>query len=130
MTITLITLYGIPNCDQVKQARIWLDAHAIAYHFHDFKKAGITQTLIEGWLHDVNWEVLLNRKGTTWRKVDDARKAATQDAASAILLMLEMPSIVKRPILAIPATGSHAGQTHVGFSAANYAQIFQERAVA
>ena len=68
-----ITLYGIPNCDQVKKARAWLDGHAIPYRFHDFKKAGITQVMIDGWLQRVGWEVLLNRKGTTWRGLPELR---------------------------------------------------------
>lgn len=112
------TLYGIPNCDQVKKARAWLDARGIAYAFHDFKKAGIDRALIDTWLRDVAWDVLLNRKGTTWRALPDERKAAIVDAAAAASLMLESPSIVKRPVL-------HAGGvTHVGFSDALYARLF------
>lgn len=111
-------LYGIPNCDQVKKARTWLNAHAVAYVFHDFKKSGIHSNLIDTWLKDIAWDVLLNRKGTTWRTLPDERKAAIIDAKSAMELMLESPSIIKRPVL------SNANSTHVGFSEELYQQIF------
>jgi arsenate reductase len=114
-----ITLYGIPNCDQVKKARNWLDAHGLAYVFHDFKKAGVSPALIQHWLHHVGWELLLNRKGTTWRAVPDARKADIVDAQSAIALMLESPSIIKRPVLVTQST------VHLGFSDDTYQQIFK-----
>jgi arsenate reductase len=112
------TLYGIPNCDQVKKARTWLDANGTPYVFHDFKKAGIDQKMIASWLRDVEWDVLVNRKGTTWRALSDERKAAIIDAHSATALMLESPSIIKRPVL------STGGKTYVGFSDAAYQQIF------
>ena len=82
-----VTLYGIPNCDTVKKARTWLDQNDIAYTFHDFKKAGLTAALVDGWLKQVEWDVLLNRKGTTWRALPDERKTAVNDAASAAALM-------------------------------------------
>ncbi|MBS0307523.1 MAG: ArsC family reductase, partial [Proteobacteria bacterium] len=103
------TLYGIPNCDQVKKARAWLNDHAVDYDFHDFKKSGVAPDLLKTWLQDVDWEVLLNRKGTTWRGLDDSRKAAITDAASAAVLMQESPSVIKRPVLHVDGT------THVGF---------------
>ena len=115
-----ITLYGIPNCDQVKKARTWLDELGRSYHFHDFKKAGVTPALIDGWLQQVDWEVLLNRKGTTWRKLPDERKAAIVDADSAAALMLESPSIIKRPVLVSDAA------VHVGFTDAAYQQFFKK----
>jgi arsenate reductase len=115
-----IILYGIPNCDQVKKARTWLDIRGHAYAFHDFKKAGITQSLVDGWLQHLNWEVLVNRKGTTWRALPDTRKAAIVDARSATALMLESPSIVKRPVLAC------GDIVHVGFSDEAYQQIFKK----
>lgn len=115
-----ITLYGIPNCDTVKKARSWLDANGIEYAFHDFKKNGITHALIAGWLRELPWDVLLNRKGTTWRKLDDGQKAGIVDAAGATALMLASPSVIKRPVLA------GAGKTSVGFSADLYQQIFQK----
>ena len=116
----MTTLYGIPNCDTVKKARTWLDANGIAYTFHDFKKAGISRDLVKTWLADAAWDVLVNRKGTTWRALADERKAAIADAQSATELMLESPSVVKRPVL------SHEGITHVGFSAELYQRIFKK----
>jgi arsenate reductase len=114
------TLYGIPNCDQIKKARTWLDTHKVHYVFHDFKKAGITADLIQAWLSDTAWDVLVNRKGTTWRGLTDDQKAAIVDAPSATQLMLEMPSIIKRPVLSLE------NATHVGFSAELYQQIFKK----
>jgi len=115
-----ITLYGIPNCDTVKKARTWLETRGIAYTFHDFKKAGISAELVADWLKDVDWGGLVNRKGTTWRGLDPVRKEAIVDAASATALMLETPSIVKRPVLV------KDGRTHVGFADASYQQIFEK----
>lgn len=115
-----ITLYGIPNCDTVKKARNWLDANNTEHSFHDFKKQGITRELIEGWLRDVPRDTLLNRKGTTWRNLSDEQKAAVNDDASAIDLMLAAPSVIKRPVLA------GAGKTTVGFTADLYQQIFKK----
>lgn len=114
------TLYGIPNCDTVKKARTWLDQHGISYTFHDFKKAGLTSDQVNQWLAHVGWDVLVNRKGTTWRALDDDRKTSINDAASATALMLESPSVIKRPVL---VTGDSA---HVGFSDALYQQIFKK----
>lgn len=115
-----IVLYGIPNCDTVKKARAWLQQQGIAHTFHDFKKAGITRELIESWLAQVEWDVLVNRKGTTWRGLNDERKAAVTDAASATELMLESPSVIKRPVVVTNGT------THVGFSDALYQQVFKK----
>ena len=115
-----VTLYGIPNCDTVKKARTWLEQNGIEYAFHDFKKAGLTSALVDGWLKQVEWEALVNRKGTTWRALPDERKAAIADARNAAALMLESPSVVKRPVLVCHGT------THVGFSDANYQQIFNK----
>src|SRR4051812_12321007 len=113
-------LYGIPNCDTVKKARSWLTEHAVESEFHDFKKAGVTPALIKGWLAEVPWDVLVNRKGTTWRGLPDERKAAVTDAKSAAALMLELPSVIKRPVLA-------AGKkVHVGFSDELYRTIFKK----
>jgi arsenate reductase len=115
-----VTLYGIPNCDTVKKARTWLEQHGIEYSFHDFKKAGVTSDLLRGWLRHVPWDVLVNRKGTTWRGLDDSRKTAVTGDASAVALMLESPSVIKRPVL---VTG---GTVHVGFTPDSYQQIFQK----
>jgi arsenate reductase (glutaredoxin) len=115
-----VTLYGIPNCDTVKKARTWLDQNGVAYTFHDFKKAGLNQAHVGGWLKQVGWDVLVNRKGTTWRALSDDRKATVNDAASAAALMLESPSVIKRPVL------DFNGSMHVGFSTASYEQIFKK----
>jgi len=114
------TLYGIPNCDTVTKARTWLEKNGIDYIFHDFKKAGLTADLVCDWLKRVDWEILVNRKGTTWRAMSDQQKIAVADAKSATELMLESPSVIKRPVL------SHKGSTHVGFSDALYQQIFNK----
>lgn len=92
------TLYGIPNCDTVKKARAWLDAHGVAYAFHDYKKAGVDRAVLHRWVDRLGWETVLNRAGTTFRKLPDADKAGL-DADKAIALMLASPSTIKRPIL-------------------------------
>ena len=94
----MTTLYGIPNCDTVKKARTWLDAQGVAYAFHDFKKAGVPPQL-DHWLAQLGWEAVLNRKGTTWRKLDAAQQAAVHDAASAAALLRAEPSAIKRPVV-------------------------------
>jgi arsenate reductase len=113
-----MTLYGIPNCDTVKKARVWLAAQQLDCAFHDFKKQGLDSATVARWLEQLDWQTLINRKGTTWRGLPDARKAAVVDAASAQALMLEAPSVIKRPVLC------HAGGCHVGFADAQYRQIF------
>jgi Spx/MgsR family transcriptional regulator len=95
----MITLYGIPNCDTVKKARTWLTDRAVPYQFHDFKKQGVPPAQLDAWLKAVDWETLVNRKGTMWRKLDAAAQAAVLDAASAHALVLTQPSIIKRPVV-------------------------------
>ena len=97
-----ITVYGIPNCDTVKKARTWLSEHGRDYVFHDFKKQGVPEALLPGWMQAVGWEKLLNRQGTTWRKLDDATKAGVVDAATAAAVMLSQPSVIKRPVVQWP----------------------------
>jgi Spx/MgsR family transcriptional regulator len=92
-------LYGIPNCDTVKKARSWLDEHGISYEFHDFKKHGITEEILSGWLKQVGWQKLLKKTGPTWGQLPDAVKASIKDDASALTLMLEKPNVIKRPVL-------------------------------
>lgn len=91
-------LHGIPNCDTVKKARAWLDAHGIAYTFHDYKKAGVDPDRLRHWVDRLGWETVLNRAGTTFRKLPDADRTGL-DADKAIALMLANPSMIKRPIL-------------------------------
>jgi arsenate reductase len=91
-------LYGIPNCDTMKKARTWLEAQRLEYEFHDYKKSGIERGKLESWIRAVGWETLLNRTGTTFRKLPDAAKA-NLTAAKAVTLMLGQPSMIKRPVL-------------------------------
>ena len=109
-----IVLYGIPNCDTVKKARAWLTARGAAYEFHDFKKQGVPEPRLDAWLHEVGWERLVNRQGTTWRKLDDSTQASVRDAASARALMLAQPSVIKRPVV------EWGKQVTVGFSEADW----------
>jgi len=93
-----ITIYGIKNCDTMKKARAWLDGHGVAYGFHDYKTAGIDKARLTDWVKQVGWETLLNRAGTTFRKLDEADRQ-NLTAAKAIALMLAQPSMIKRPVL-------------------------------
>jgi len=94
-----ITVHGIPNCDTVKKARAWLAGRGIAYRFHDFKKDGLVPEKVDRWIASAGWEPLVNRKGTTWRKLDGATHEAVVDAASARELMLRNVSVIKRPVV-------------------------------
>jgi arsenate reductase (glutaredoxin) len=96
-----ITLYGIPNCDTVKKARVWLDERGMAYTFHDYKKAGADPAELAAWCEAAGWETVLNRAGTTFKKLPDADKAGL-DQAKAIALMLAQPSMIKRPVVTHP----------------------------
>ena len=108
-----IILYGIPNCDTVKKARVYLDGRGVAYHFHDYKKAGVTTADLERWSKQVGWEKLLNKAGTTFKKLPDADKVDI-DETKAIALMLANPSMIKRPVV-------EGGETLlVGFNPAAY----------
>ena len=110
-------LYGIPNCDTVKRARAWLSENGVAHEFHDFKKQGVPLPQLDNWLKTVGWEKLVNRQGTTWRKLDDAVKATVVDAPSAKTLMLAQASVIKRPVVEWSA-----GDVTVGFDAARWQQ--------
>lgn len=92
-------VYGIPNCDTVKKARVWLSEQGVDYTFHDYKKQGVPADRLDAWMAAVGWEVLVNRQGTTWRKLDEATKAGVKDAASAKALMLAQASVIKRPVV-------------------------------
>ena len=111
-----IKLYGIPNCDTVNRARAWLAEHGMAHEFHDFKKAGVPAACLDAWLQAAGWQTVLNRKGTTWRKLDAATQAAVTDAASARTLMLAQASVIKRPVVEWPD-----GRITVGFDAQAWA---------
>lgn len=113
-----VTLFGIPNCDQIRRARAWLEARGIDYAFHDFKRAGLEARLLDHWLATAGCERLVNRKGTTWRALSEAERAAADDAAAARTLMLAHPSLVKRPVMDID------GRITVGFDAGDYARLF------
>lgn len=95
-----VTVFGIPNCSTVKKARTWLTEQGVDYAFHDFKKLGVPADLLPGWIAAVGWEKLVNRKGTTWRKLDAATQSAVVDSDTASALMLANPSVVKRPVVA------------------------------
>ena len=109
-------LYGIPNCDTVKKARVWLDQHDVAYAFHDYKKIGIDRPRLEAWVAEHGWEVVLNRAGTTFRALPDADKA-NLEAGRAVTLMLAQPPMIKRPVLDL------GDRTMVGFKPERYAAI-------
>lgn len=113
----MITVYGIKNCDTVKKARRWLEANDVAFNFHDFRADGLDQHTIETWLQNVSWEILLNKRGTTWRKLIDPRKDQL-DQAIAIELMIDNPTLIKRPVL------TNNDDCLVGFKEAEYAAYF------
>lgn len=110
-----ITLYGIPNCDTVKKARLWLDGKGIAYAFHDYKKQGADPARIAKWVEQAGWEKVLNRAGTTFRKLPEADKEGL-DAAKAVKVMAANPSAIKRPIVEYP------GGLLVGFKDSEWEQ--------
>ncbi len=112
--MTKIVVHGIANCDTMKKARTWLEGQGLAYDFHDYKKVGISAEKLEAWADAVGWEVLLNKAGTTFRKLPDSDKAGI-DRAKAIALMVEQPSLIKRPVL------EHPGGVLVGFKPDAYA---------
>ena len=115
-----MTLYGIPNCSTVKKARSWLADNGVDVQFHDFKKDGVDIALLNGWLTQQPWEKLVNRAGMTWRNLDDTAKAAVQDNASALALMLEKPSVIKRPLLVVD------GKIYsLGFDEATYRKLIK-----
>ncbi|MEY4265489.1 MAG: Regulatory protein Spx [Pseudomonadota bacterium] len=108
-----LTVFGIANCDTVNKARAWLTERDVAYTFADFKKQGVDEAALSRWLAQPGWQALLNTRGTTWRRLDDAARAAVTDAASARALMLAQPSVIKRPVVAWPD-----GSVSVGFEPA------------
>lgn len=113
-------LYGIPNCNTVKKAREWLSQQQIDVPFHDFKKQGVDAALLQQWLPQVGRDKLINRQGTTWRQLPDEVKASITDDAAAIRLMLDKPSVIKRPVLDID------GKITLGFDAAIYESLLNK----
>ena len=99
MNKATITVYGIPNCGSVTKARMWLAEHGVDYVFHDFKKQGVPPKAVDLWLQHVSWDVLVNRKGTTWRKLDPVLQASVKDSDSARVVMLAHASVIKRPVV-------------------------------
>jgi arsenate reductase (glutaredoxin) len=94
-----VKLYGITNCTTVKKARTWLDVHDVDYEFYDFKKQGVSETMLSSWIKQVGWQKLLKKTGPTWSQLPDAVKTSIKDDASAMALMLEKPNVIKRPVL-------------------------------
>jgi arsenate reductase len=113
----MTTIYGIKNCDTMKRARAWLEAHKVAHTFHDYKAAGIDKATLEGWVKKVGWEILLNRAGTTFKKLPEADKQGLTEK-KAIALMLAQPSLIKRPVL------EAKGKLTVGFKPESYKALF------
>jgi Spx/MgsR family transcriptional regulator len=112
----MLTLYGIKNCDSVKKARTWLQQHALAYHFHDYNVDGVTPELVQQFAVKLGWEVLLNKRSTTWRQLSEAQKTAV-NADTALPLLLAYPTLIKRPILI-------AGTVFlIGFNADEYQRL-------
>lgn len=114
--MTLVELFGIANCDTMKKARRWLDAEGVAYRFHDYRKEGLDRRMLAAWVERVGWEVLLNKRGTTWRKLSDAERADL-DTEKAITLMLAHPAMIKRPVLVM------GDAIEVGYSPEQYGQL-------
>ena len=113
----MITLYGIKNCDTVKKARKWLDAQGIDYHFHDFRQDGLERDAVAGWVAELGWETLLNKRSTSWKELDESARLA-MDENAALEAILNQPTLIKRPLL---DTGK---ERFTGFSAADYDKIF------
>ena len=116
----MLTMYGIKNCDTIKKARRWLEAHQIEYRFHDYRADGLERAQLDTFIAELGWQALLNTRGTTWRKLDESLRASIKDADSAAKLMLDMPAIIKRPLLCAP------GQPMLlGFSETLYSDFFR-----
>ena len=113
----MIVVYGINNCDTVKKARKWLSKNNIEYQFHDFRKDGLSESKIKQWVGQIDWEILLNRRGTTWRKLSEDQKANI-NKSNAVKLMADQPTLIKRPVV------EHNNEIIVGFSADTYQQQF------
>ena len=126
MTTSLITIYGIPNCDTVKKSRTWLTEHGVSFQFHDFKKQGVPAERLPEWLAAVGWQKLVNRQGTTWRKLDPQTQAGVTDDTSASALMQAQPSVIKRPV--VEWTGNGSTHISVGFAPEQWQTWIDSRA--
>lgn len=112
----MLTLFGISNCDTVRKARKWLTTHEVEFQFHDFRKQGLERKLVQAWVDDLGWETVVNKRGTTWRQLPaDAKEP--MDAIRAVELLVEHPTLIKRPVLQGP------GVLSIGFSASKYEQL-------
>lgn len=120
-----VTLYGIPNCDTVKKARTWLSERGVAVQFHDFKKAGVSAGQLQAWMDATGWQTVLNKRGTTWRRLDAAAQAAITDAASAVAWLQTQPSAIKRPVVQWPD-----GAITVGFDEVDWQQRLPQQPIA
>lgn len=112
-----LTLYGIPNCDTVKKARAFLAERGVDSQFHDYKKQGVPRDALAQWVAALGWECLLNRQGSTWRRLAPERQATVHDAASAMALMVEQPSVIRRPVLV------RGGDLRVGFDPLDWSRL-------
>lgn len=117
----MITMYGIKNCDTIKKARRWLESNHIDYQFHDYRADGLTDELLRSFINELGWEALLNTRGTTWRKLDEAQRASIDNADAAAALMREMPAMIKRPLLCAPGK-----PMLLGFNESSYEKFFNE----
>lgn len=115
----MIVLYGIKNCDTVKKARQWLDRHHIEYHFHDFRADGLATAQVEAWLRELGADTLVNKRGTTWKQLDETARAQL-DTGKAAQLIAEHPALIKRPLLDL------GHQRSVGFSDALFSELFKK----
>jgi arsenate reductase len=115
--LTLITLYGIKNCDTVKKARTWLEIHGVDYQFHDFRADGLERDAVQAWLTELGWQNLVNKRSTSWKALDEQARNG-MDEQSALAAILEQPTLIKRPLL---DTGH---ERFTGFSADSYQNIF------
>jgi Spx/MgsR family transcriptional regulator len=111
-----VVVYGIAHCDTVGRARSWLESQGVAHRFHDFKKSGVPPERLDAWIAALGWEPLVNRRGTTWRRLDEAARGRVVDPASARALMLALPSVIKRPVVEWPP-----GEVSVGFEETRFA---------
>jgi arsenate reductase (glutaredoxin) len=113
----MLTIYGIPNCDTMKKAITWLNSNKLAFVFHDYKKEGVSKAKLEAWCKQAGWEVLLNKKSTTWRELPEAEQQKVTNQTAAIKLMMTHTSIIKRPVLEYPKG------LLVGFKEAEYSTL-------